>query len=142
MTDVPRLLVHFFVSAISTLIENILVSPSHPLAKSDLQLIQPLLVLLEFLAQKGNSDDVVRMQKYVEDAAKRAREAMERADHERSLESEKSLYPMRMVKRKSGEKESVEEFIQRIECISADCGIVGDVALAGPNFGVYDLDKI
>lgn len=97
--------------------------------------------MLELLATEGKSEDVIKMHKYVEGLARQAREAVDNVERERSEESGIGTCPMETMKRNGGERESVEEFLMRIECISANCGVVNDLALADPDFGAPELNE-
>jgi hypothetical protein len=110
MTDILRLLIHFFFAAVTTILHNVLRNPSHSLALSDLQLMDPFLGLLELLSKEGKSEEAQRMFEFSQDLTARANEAV-------------GLVKTRMISAgdSNDEKESVEDFIHRVECISQGC---------------------
>ncbi|RDW65154.1 hypothetical protein BP5796_09846 [Coleophoma crateriformis] len=107
---------HIFVSATKTLLSNICSEPSQTLAKSDVELIQPLLNLLGTLMSGGQRDEVVKMydtcQEMYEEAVQRLR----------TTNSQYMQIDMGSVGKSGSQrekKESVEDFIRRIESYTA-----------------------
>jgi hypothetical protein len=121
-----RLLIHYFFAATTTLLHHTTLHPSHPLARSDIQLIEPFLGLLELLAKEGKSEEVGRMYAFCQDMNVKAKEAVEHVN-------------MKMIcgdgrgkeRGERGAKESVEEFIMRVECQSKGCPSAGEFVPAG-----------
>ena len=109
-----RLLIHYFFAAVTALLENVVRHPSHPQAHSDILLMDPFLQLLEILSEEGKSEEVQRMYDFCVDMNGKARDAVERVN--------RSMVCSHTNKSKAqGEKETVEDFIRRVECISAGC---------------------
>ena len=103
-----RLLIHYFFAAVTTILHNILCNPTHIFAPSDLQLVEPFLSLLELLAKEGKSEEVQRMFEFCQDLNGKAKDAVTKVNMRMLCSGRKSR----------GEKESVEDFIRRVECQS------------------------
>ena len=106
------LLIHHFFAAVTALLHHVLMNPTYAEALSDLYLIRPFLKLLEILAGEKKSDEVARMYEFCIDLNRRAIGAVEEVSKTFTCNTVK-LDNMRR------NTESVEEFIQRVECISA-----------------------
>ncbi|KAE8444918.1 hypothetical protein EG329_014045 [Mollisiaceae sp. DMI_Dod_QoI] len=105
---------HIFVSATKTLLIHLIQSPNDPLAMSDLQLIDPMLRLLGLLAKGERSREVMEMYTQCTDLFERARMAID--------DPVNSVVPWTGGVANSGqstERESLDDFIRRIEIISA-----------------------
>lgn len=118
------IVLHIFVSATKTLLEHLLKEPGDPLAREDFQLIDPMLRLLGMLAKSEQNEDVTQMYNDCLDLFERANEAVG------SYESRVGAWVVGVEDEVGGvgfvdvqgirqEKESVEDFIRRIESISA-----------------------
>jgi len=103
-------ILHVFVSATTLLLENILSNPTHRRAPSDLKLIEPLLGLLSALAKDGKNDEVVSMYQTCGEMFDKTSRVVQEARGSR--EEQRTLVG------RQGEKESLEEFIRRIESVS------------------------
>ncbi|RDW59403.1 hypothetical protein BP6252_12490 [Coleophoma cylindrospora] len=108
---------HIFVSATKTLLSNVCSEPSQTLAQSDVELIQPLLNLLGTLINGGQRDEVAKMydtcQEMYEEAVQRLRTA-----NSQYMQIDQGSVGKSSSQRQ--EKESVEDFIRRIESYVAD----------------------
>ncbi|TVY85216.1 Fusaridione A cluster transcription factor fsdR [Lachnellula suecica] len=106
---------HIFVSATTILLTHTLTNPTNPLAQSDLKLIEPLLGLLGMLSKSGKNDkyNVGEMYRTCVELFERTRVAVESY----------SLVGMSWdgcgVIEQPPEKESVEDFLRRMETISS-----------------------
>jgi len=105
-----RVVLHIFVSASTTLLNNVVTDPTNSLAESDMRIIEPLLKLLGVLAKEAKTGEIVKMYKTVNEAFERTTKYIEEA--RRRLAHPK-------LQEKPAQKESVEDFIRRIEGISA-----------------------
>ena len=107
-----RVILHMFVQATTTLLENIIADPSHRRAPTDLKLIEPLLVLLCSLTQSGKNEDVAAMYKSCGAMFEKSREMVQNAtaseERRRSNETEMGQG-----------NESLAEFLRRIDSVSA-----------------------
>jgi predicted CopG family antitoxin len=127
-------ILHVFVSATNLLLENILSNPTQRRAPSDLKLIEPLLGLLFALAKDGKNDEVVSMyQTCGEMFEKTSRVVQEARD---SGEEQRKLVEMG----KQGEKESLDEFIRRIESVSGGYDVDEEVVMQGMSPGQNGLE--
>ncbi|KAH7305653.1 fungal-specific transcription factor domain-containing protein [Rhexocercosporidium sp. MPI-PUGE-AT-0058] len=111
---------HIFVSATTTLLTHILSDPLHPLAQSDLQLIEPLLSLLGLLSMQGKNAKVEGMYESCRTMWESTRRTVWEA---RGRGMPVSTRPMTLTPTISAgkaveEKESLEDFIRRIEGIA------------------------
>lgn len=127
---------HIFVSATNTLLTLIRSDPMHGLAQADLQIIEPLLSLLGLLSMQGKSVEVEAMYESCRTAWERARrmvwEARGRGLPEnwqgKSLVSSPGMgvvgsgmrEPAMIGTKVVQERESLEDFIRRIESIAGD----------------------
>jgi hypothetical protein len=113
--DSDRVVLHVFVSATTTLLNYLIANPRDPLAHSDLKLIEPLLELLGELSKTNdeNSNTAGPMYRSCTELFERARATVESAEVEEIFAHSKSLGSINGGGRR--EKESVEEFIKRIE---------------------------
>jgi hypothetical protein len=123
---------YIFVSATNTLLALIRSDPLHGLAQADLQLIEPLLSLLGLLSMQGKSAEVEATYESCRTAWERARRMVweargrELSDHglERSLISGSGVVrggmrePAMIGAKVVQERESLEDFIRRIESIA------------------------
>jgi len=115
------ILLHTFVSASTTLLSEILHNPGHPLVKDDFRIVFPLLKLLKKLEKDGRNLDVARMVEFLEALWGNAKKAVERL----SCNMKGGIYFEDVregfgISESSGSgKESLEDFIRRIELISA-----------------------
>ncbi|KAH6723774.1 fungal-specific transcription factor domain-containing protein [Leptodontidium sp. MPI-SDFR-AT-0119] len=112
---------HIFVSATTTLLTQILSNPLHPLAQSDLQLIEPLLSLLGLLSMQGKNAQVEGMYESCRTMWERSRRTVWEA---RGQGLPANTMPMQLTSTISAgkygeEKESLDDFIKRIEGIAA-----------------------
>ncbi len=118
----PRVVLHIFVSATTTLLDHILADPKDPLANSDLQIIEPLLRLLGLLSMEGISDQVEQMYESCRVLWERARKRVWESRGSRKLQSSQvgtiQPRPQTSIGVEPTQKESVEDFIKRIENIS------------------------
>jgi len=146
---------HIFVSATTTLLTHILSNPLHPLAQSDLQLIEPLLSLLGLLSMQGKNTEVENMYESCRNMWERARRTVWEARGNALAYGQGSelgnetgtamlenmnmnslpVTPMNLAPAigtgKGGEaKESLEDFIKRIESI------------AGGNDGAFEFEYV
>ena len=107
------------------LLENILAAPTHRRAHADLKLIEPLLLLLSALANDAKNEEVVSMYRSCGQMFEKTREVVERASATRdegALVRAGNGYNERSEEghiAKQGEQESLEEFLRRIEGVSA-----------------------
>jgi hypothetical protein len=117
--DSDRVVLHVFVSATTTLLNYLIADPRDALAHSDLKLIEPLLGLLGELSKTNdeNHNTAGPMYRSCTELFERARTAIENADVEEIFVDPKSLGSMNGGGRR--EKESVEDFIKRIESYAA-----------------------
>lgn len=106
MTNNRRAVLHIFVRATTSLLTQILRSPSEFLALADLKLIKPLLQMLYLLAKSSNSNVVVQMYRSCMELFEKARIAV------------RGYSPYGMNEQSRG-RESLEDFLKRIERISA-----------------------
>ena len=111
-TDSSRAILHIFVSATTTLLSHVIANPSSPSSRSDLRLIEPLLSLFKTLAKSGKNADTNEIDRTFADMFKTASIVVENAN--RSRPQQETI--------DSKGKESVEEFLRRIETISAGYG--------------------
>ncbi|KAG4433349.1 hypothetical protein IFR05_011177 [Cadophora sp. M221] len=112
---------HIFVSATTTLLTQILQNPLHPLAQSDLQLIEPLLSLLGLLSMQGKNAHVEGMYENCRTMWESARRTVWEA---RGQVLPANTMPMQLTPtidagKYEAEKESLDDFIRRIEGIAA-----------------------
>jgi hypothetical protein len=116
-----------FVQATTTLLENILSDPTHRRATSDLKLIEPLLTLLFALAKDGKSSEVSSMYEKIREMFESTRERVLLANSPVSGDGEFGGGVEARERRGSGNglggegarNESLEEFLRRIESVSA-----------------------
>jgi hypothetical protein len=104
-------LIHYFFAAVTTILYNVLRNPNHIFARSDIQLVEPFLGLLNILAKEGKSEEVQRMFEFCQDLNTKATEAVSHVNMRMLCQANKTR----------GEKESVEDFIMRVECQSNGC---------------------
>ncbi|KAL2075174.1 hypothetical protein VTL71DRAFT_116 [Oculimacula yallundae] len=113
---------HIFVSATTTLLTYILSNPLHPLAQSDLQLIEPLLSLLGLLSMQGKNIEVEGMYESSRTMWERARRTVweARGSGLPADPGPMNLTPVPMLSQGKvvEDKESLEDFIKRIENIA------------------------
>jgi hypothetical protein len=120
-----RVILHLFVQATTTLLGNILSDPTHRRATSDLKLIEPLLSLLSALAKDGKSSEVSSMYEKIREMFESTRERVLLANSPVSGDGEFDGGEGAREKRGSGKEgeggrnESLEEFLRRIESVSA-----------------------
>jgi hypothetical protein len=122
-----RVILHLFVQATTTLLENILSDPTHRRATSDLKLIEPLLVLLCALAQDGKSPEVSSMYEKIREMFERTRQRVLLANSPVSGNDElggglgitERSWIGKGMEGEGGRNESLEAFLRRIECVSA-----------------------
>jgi hypothetical protein len=114
-----RVVLHVFVSATTTLLNFIINDPRSPLARSDLKLVEPLLPLLGELSKMNdeNHKEVTAMHHSCTELFERATTAVENTEVEEVFVDPRSLGDMDGGVRR--EKESVEDFIKRIESYAA-----------------------
>ncbi|EKD20339.1 uncharacterized protein L3040_004372 [Drepanopeziza brunnea f. sp. 'multigermtubi'] len=136
-------LLHIFVSATTTLLANVRSDPLSYTAQSDLQLIEPLLSLLGLLSLQGKSPKVEGMYESCRTAWEQARRVVWDARGRGAVSNGRNhmitvpyipdhtmRQPQITSARVSEEKESLEEFIRRIESLAGGDG--------GPfEFGFY-----
>jgi hypothetical protein len=108
---------HVFVSATTTVLNHIIADPRDPLARSDLKLIEPLLRLLGELSKTNDEKEVVKMHHSCSELFERATILVENADVEEIFVDQRSVGSMDGGRMR--EKETVEEFIRRIESYAA-----------------------
>jgi hypothetical protein len=115
------ILLHIFVSASTTLLSDIIYNPGHPLVNEDFRIVFPLLKLLKMLEKDGRNLDVARMVECLEALWRDAKRAVE--DLSWNITSGTYYDGVRggsdISDSNRSEKESVEDFIRRIESISA-----------------------
>lgn len=114
-TNYSRAVLHIFVSATTLILTHTNSHPSNPLAVADLELIEPLLRVLSVLASTGKNDEVREMNRSCMDMFRRANTAVERINQQSFSQARVAT------SYQSGSKESIEEFLQRIERISSGC---------------------
>jgi hypothetical protein len=117
--DSDRVVLHVFVSATTTLLNYLIADPRDPLAHSDLKLIEPLLELLGELSKTNdeNQNTAEPMYRSCTELFERARAAVESAEVEEIFVDPKSFGFINGGGRRG--KESVEDFIKRIESYAA-----------------------
>lgn len=81
---------------------------------ADLELIEPLLKLLSVLASTGKNVEVREMNRSCKDMFRKANTAVETFNQQRFSQPHVTIA-------KSGTKESVDEFLRRVERISSGC---------------------
>jgi hypothetical protein len=108
-----RAVLHIFVTATTTLLTHTISNPSNPLALADLKLIEPLLTLLGILAKSSKSDKVGEMYRSCVELFGRARMAVE------SFNLAGISWDQRRTSGQSEGRESVEDFLRRMENISS-----------------------
>lgn len=99
--------------ATATLLTYTISNPLHPLAFADLELIKPLLTLLGILAQSTENDKVGEMYQSCSQLLQRAMMAVESFSFAGT-----TVGDYRTGGQSTG-RESVEEFLQRMEIISS-----------------------
>ncbi|MCJ1386445.1 hypothetical protein MMC17_009571 [Xylographa soralifera] len=107
---------HIFVTAATTLLNHVVCDPSNPLALSDLKLIEPLLTLLGVLAKssKGRkSERISGMHRSCMELFERANAAIE------STNLTDMDWDQFIMSDPSQERESMEDFLRRMENISS-----------------------
>lgn len=111
-----RAVLHIFVTATKTLLENIVCDPSNPMALSDLMLIEPLLTLLDVLAKSyrgSRSERLSGMHQSCKELFEKAKIAIESTD----------LVVMDwdhcLTSGQSQGSESMEDFLRRMDNISS-----------------------
>jgi hypothetical protein len=117
--DSDRVVLHVFVSATTTLLNHLITDPRDPLAHSDLKHIEPLLGLLGELSKTNdeNQNTAGPMYRSCTELFERAQVAVESVDVEEIFVDPESLGSIDGGGRR--EKESVEDFIKRIESYAA-----------------------
>lgn len=105
-----------FVSAITSLLTHIIYNPTNPLARADLKLIEPLVTLLSVLNNTGKNDQVGPMYRSCLELLDKAQMAVE---HFNQDGSNRNQLVRGAGSRSGGGKESVEDFLKRIESISS-----------------------
>lgn len=133
VTEKCRVVLHIFVSATTTLLASIIADPTSAFATSDLTLIQPILRLLGALAKQRKSKEIIAMYSRCSELWKEATRALWLSGQEMDVwdgDVDKLLGQNNV--QHQGKKESLEDFIKRIERISQ-----GDDDIPGFNsFGV------
>jgi hypothetical protein len=119
-----RVIFHMFVAAATTLLENIISNPTHRRAQSDLKLIEPLLALLSALAKDGKNEEVATMYLNCGQIFDKTSQIVQNANGAEKEERRKIVG-------KQNEKESLEEFIRRIESVSAGYEDEDDTVMQG-----------
>ena len=111
-----RAVLYIFVTAATTLLKSIIHDPSNSMALSDLQLIEPLLTLLVVLAKsdKGRqSERIGGMHRSCMELFERANMAVE------STNLANMDWDLDMTDSPSQGRESVEDFLRRMEALSS-----------------------
>lgn len=108
-----RAVLHIFVMATTTLLTHTISNPLHPLAFSDLELIEPLLTLLGILANSAQNDKVREMYQSCLELFQRAMMAVE------SFTLAGTTVGQHRTSGQPAGRESVEDFLRRMENISS-----------------------
>ena len=117
---------HIFVSATTILLTHTLWNPSNPFASTDLKYIEPLLDLLAVLAKSGESNNIGETYTSCLGLFERARIAVD------SFGLAAPNWDRAQTAVQSGERESVEDFLRRMESISSGYDV--DLASMSQNF--------
>ncbi|XXH02123.1 hypothetical protein Hte_008491 [Hypoxylon texense] len=105
---------HIFVSATTILLTHTLWNPSNPFASADLKYVEPLLDLLAVLAKSGESNNISETYTSCFELLETARLAVDNS----GIAGMSWDQPQTGVQ--SGERESVEDFLRRMESISSE----------------------
>ncbi|PMD41392.1 hypothetical protein L207DRAFT_457834 [Hyaloscypha variabilis F] len=128
-------ILHMFVQAATTLLENIISDPSHHRAPADLKLIEPLLILLCGLAKDGRNEEVAAMYQSCGAMFEKTREMVRNAT---------TSEEQRNSSRKGGDigqgSESLAEFLRRIDTVSAGLDEEGMALVESP--AVNELEMV
>lgn len=111
----PRTSLHIFVTAATTLLVHTISNPSNSLVQGDLKLLEPFLNLLGFFARSSVNEKVGEMYQSSMNLFEQARIAIGHSD------SDSKVHPP-MGAGEPGGKESVEDFLERIEQIISGDG--------------------
>lgn len=111
-----RIVLHIFVSATKTLLSNICSEPSPTIAKSDIELIQPLLNLLRALISGEQREEVAKMYDTCQEMYEEAVQQLRTTNSQYMQIDQGSVGNMSPQRQ---EKESIEDFIRRIESYTA-----------------------
>jgi hypothetical protein len=123
-----RSVLHIFITAATTLLTHTISNSSEPLAQADLKLLEPLLNILGMLARSGGNNKVGEMYQSCMDLYGKARSAVEKYN------TGGGSWDPENVGCTPGQKESIDEFLQRMENIK--CGYEDSLNMAYP--GVLD----
>ena len=131
-----RLLIHYFFAAVTTILHAVVLNPTHLFARSDVKLVEPFLGLLELLAREGKSEEVQRMSDFCQDLntkikgqreevqlmCERCRDLKETAEEAVRRANSRMLRDGKEEREEEGGgKESLGDFIWRVECQSMGC---------------------
>jgi hypothetical protein len=109
------------------LLSHIIANPSSPSSQTDLKLIEPLIILLSALANSGKNNEVDEMHRSCVELFEKASIAIEHATHSRDMHGTTE----------SRGRESVEDFLRRIESISS--GYDEDLSLTRNVSGGFEV---
>jgi hypothetical protein len=131
-----RSVLHIFITAATTLLTHIISNPSNPLAQADLKLLEPLLTLLGILARGSKNEKVTEMYQSSMGLFEKATVAVQDCNAE-------DIWDQGNTGRESNQKETVEEFLRRMEMIKSGYGEDIDMTYPGDSDefeGMYQLD--
>lgn len=122
-----RTVLHIFITAATTLLTNTISNPSDPLARADLEILQPLLNILGKLARSGRNNKVAEIYQSCLQLFGKARAAVESSNAGNS-----SWNPQNIGNTGStpGQKENIDQFLQRMENIQS--GYEDNVSMTYP----------
>lgn len=131
VTDQSRSVLHTFITAARTLLANTISNPAVASARDDLTLLEPLLTLLRILASDGLNDKLEGMYESFMGLYENAKIAVdlyapERGRLEHYAEAEQA-----------GNRESVEDFLRRMENISSGYETSNSLVFEEAAFGKF-----
>jgi hypothetical protein len=106
------------------LLTHIISNPSNPLAQADLKLLEPLLTLLGILARGSKNEKVTEMYQSSIGLFEKATVAVQDCNAE-------DIWDQGNTGRESNQKETVEEFLRRMEMIKSGYGEDIDMTYPG-----------
>ena len=69
---IARLILYYYVSGLVMLLANIIHNPEQEMARADMELVGPLLRLLDLLAENAKTEDINRIRKFCMELERRA----------------------------------------------------------------------
>jgi hypothetical protein len=106
------------------LLTHIISNPSNPLAQADLKLLEPLLTLLGILARGSKNEKVAEMYQSTMGLFEKATMGVQDCNAE-------DIWDHGNTARESNRKETVEEFLRRMEMIKSGYGEDVDMTYPG-----------